>query len=102
MAVTTNANYAPVRRQKIELSKHARLRCQQRGIEGDLVFLIRTFGEREYDGKGGVRFLMTAASIARLERSLGHSKRVARLEGTYVVLDAETESTVITASHRHA
>ena len=100
--IATNANYTSFRHRRIEFTKHARARSQQRCIGADSVPLIRAFGEREHDGRGGVRYLMTAAAVARVARSLGYTKQLDRLEGVYVVLDAETELTVITLGHRHA
>jgi hypothetical protein len=63
--------------------------------------LIAIFGDREHDGKGGVRLLMTGAAVRRATRALGANARLLELTGSYVVLDAETETAVITAGHRH-
>ena len=83
------------------MTRHAQKRSAQRGFNTDSVELIRTFGERTHDGHGGIRCLMTRASVERLGNVLGRSQRLEALAGAYVVLSAEDDAVVITASHRY-
>lgn len=101
MNTTTNANFQPTVRRKIELhlKQHAKERKQQRAISAESIDLIVFFGERTHDGRGGIRCLMTEAAVAKLERALGHTQRIANLKSCYVVLSAEDECTVITVGH---
>ena len=101
MNTLTNVNFQPTLRRKIELSlsQHAKERKQQRAISAESVELISFFGDRTHDGRGGIRCLMTDKAVARLERTLGHTRRIANLKSCYVVLSAEDECTVITVGH---
>ena len=96
----TNANYDSTTRRKIELSRHADKRAQQRAISKESVPLIIAYGERTHDNHGGIRYLMTQRSISNLRGVIGYSKQIERLEGCYAVLSAEDEKTVITIGHR--
>jgi hypothetical protein len=58
------------------------------------------YGQREHDNQGGVRYLMTAASLATLRRAVGHTKQVEALAGVYAVVSADG-ATLVTAGHRH-
>lgn len=95
-----NHDYEPNRRQRVALSRHADKRAQQRGIDQVSVPLVLAFGKREFDGRGGVRYLMTAESVASLRRAVGKTQQVEALAGVYAVVSAEGE-TVITLGHRH-
>lgn len=97
----TNQNFDSNRYRRIAMTKHAQKRSAQRRISQDTAELIRTFGERTYDGDGGIRCLMTRAAVDRLVSVLGRFQRVDSLLGAYAVLCAEDESVVITVSHRH-
>jgi hypothetical protein len=101
MNTVTNVNFQPTLRRKIELhlGQHAKARKQQRAISTGSVELIGFFGERTHDGRGGIRCLMTERAVAKMERILGHTQRMANLKGCYVVLSAEDECTVITVGH---
>lgn len=83
------------------MTRHAQKRSAQRGFNTDSVELIRAFGERSHDGQGGIRCLMTRASVERLGNVLGRSQRLDSLAGTYIVLSVEDDAVVITASHRY-
>lgn len=98
----TNAAYIPNRLKRLEMSVHARKRSAQRAIGMDDVALIGAFGERTYDGHGGIRCLMTRDAIKRLSRTVGHTPRIEALLGKYVVLSAEDEATVITVGHKYS
>jgi hypothetical protein len=86
---------------KKKLSKHAEKRSGQRGISTQCLPLVLGFGEREYDGRGGIRYLMTADSISRLRGAVGTTQQVENLAGVYAVLSVE-DQTVITLGHRYA
>jgi len=96
-----NGDYEPASRKRALLSKHANKRAQQRGIDHASLPLVLAFGRREFDGRGGVRYLMTADSIASLRRAVGNTRQVDALAGVYAVVSAEDE-TVITVGHRHS
>lgn len=102
MSIASNAQFDSIARRKIELSRHAHKRGQQRGISQDCVPLILAYGERSHDGQGGVRYSLTDRAIARLVRAIGHSQRLQTLAGCYAVVNAESEQTVITLGHRHS
>lgn len=98
----SNSHYESSRRMKAEMSRHARLRSQQRGIPVDAVPLYQAYGERSHDGKGGIRYLMTERAMANLIRAAGRSQRIDALAGTYIVVSADDERTVITMSHLYS
>lgn len=100
MQIISNAQYDPIARRKIELSRHANKRAQQRAISQDCIPLILAYGERSHDGKGGIRYLLTQRAMSSLGRAVGHSQRLETLAGCYAVVDAENERTVITLGHR--
>lgn len=83
------------------MTRHAHKRSAQRGFTRDSVELIRTFGERCHDGQGGIRCLMTRAAVDRLVVVLGRSQQLEALAGAYVVVSADDDAVVITASHRY-
>ncbi len=82
-----------------QLTKHASRRSQQRAIPEACIPLIRAYGNRYYDGRGGVTYLMTYGAIDGLIRTLGRNEVIERLEGVYIVVDAEEEQKVITVGH---
>lgn len=86
---------------KKTLSKHAQKRSAQRGISTQCLPLLIGFGEQEYDGRGGIRYLMTADSISRLRGAVGTTQQVENLAGVYAVLSVE-DKTVITLGHRYS
>ena len=96
----SNAHYVPSRRQKIELSRHAAKRSQQRAIPSEAVPLLLAYEKRSHDGRGGVRCMMTHTSLAALARAVGHSQRLDALAGAYAVVSADDERAVITVGHR--
>lgn len=98
----SNAHYVPTRRQKIELSRHAAKRSQQRAIPSDALPLLLAYGERSHDGRGGVRYMMTHTSLAALARAVGRSQRLDSLAGAYAVVSADDERAVITVGHRYS
>lgn len=102
MYSATNAHYQPNSRRKMEFSRHAARRAQQRAISTDCVPLVLAYGERSHDGQGGVRYLMTDRSLVSLGRAVGRTQRTDNLAGVYVVVSADDEQAVITIGHRFA
>ena len=97
----SNANYDSMSRRKIEFSRHANKRAQQRAIPQECVPLILAYGERTHDGQGGIRYLLTEKAMVSLGRAIGHSQRLETLTGCYAVVSAEDEETIITVGHRY-
>ncbi|MDK3021611.1 DUF4258 domain-containing protein [Cupriavidus taiwanensis] len=95
-----NPRFVPTRYRPASMSRHADKRAQQRGIDKAALPLLLAYGQREFDGKGGVRYLMTATSLNALSRVVGRTKQVESLAGVYVVVSTE-DQTVITMGHRH-
>jgi len=82
-------------------TQHAASRSRQRGIPPFVEFLLDEFGERLYDGRGGIRVFFTRRSIRRMEESWGR-RPVAKFSeyfGIYRVEDSH-DGTVITVGHR--
>lgn len=95
-----NANYQSASSTKREFSKHALKRGCQRGISALSVRLVKAFGEREFDGMGGIRYFMTSDAVNNLRRVVGSTQQVDALSGIYAVISA-TDDTVITVGHRY-
>jgi|AntAceMinimDraft_12_1070368.scaffolds.fasta_scaffold63385_2 hypothetical protein len=98
--VFSNAYIEPMARSKKELSIHAKKRISQRGISSLSVPLVKAFGQEEFDGRGGIRYLMTSSSIKNLCRVVGFTQKVDALEGVYIVVSA-ADGTVITVGHHY-
>jgi hypothetical protein len=99
--VQTKAGFESNKFKRAMMTRHAQKRSAQRGFARESVELIRTFGERSHDGRGGIRCFMTRAAVERLGCVFGHSQQLEALAGAYVVLSAADEAVVITASHRY-
>lgn len=97
----SNRNFISNRQRRAQLSQHAKCRSQQRGFAPGAASVIARFGERNHDGGGGIRFLMTEKAMAALTRTLGRNQKIDSLAGAYVVVSAEDEETVITIGHRY-
>lgn len=97
----SNSTYKSNLDEKILLSKHANQRSQQRGIKQNCIPLLIAYGEKSYDGDGGIRYLMTSRALAVLRNVVGESSKIRSLEGVYAVMDSATGKTVITAGHRY-
>ncbi|CAG2159424.1 hypothetical protein [Cupriavidus numazuensis] len=96
----SNPGFESTRYRRTSMSRHADKRAQQRGIDKVVLPLLLGYGQREFDGKGGVSCLMTATSLNTLSRVVGRTKQVEALAGVYVVVSTE-DHTVITMGHRH-
>lgn len=97
----TNSCYESTRIHKAMLTKHAARRAQQRGIPRDAVPLILAYGEKDHDGFGGVRAMMTGKAMEALVRAVGRNQRIDALSGAYVIVSAEDQRTVITVAHQY-
>lgn len=97
----SNQDYQSTSRRLARLSRHADKRAQQRCIDKASLPLVLAYGQREFDGKGGIRYLMTSDSVASLQRAVGRTQQVEALAGVYAVVSTE-DNTVITVGHRCA
>lgn len=88
-----------IRYRQKQLSRHARKRLQQRAIPESTVGIIELFGEREYDGHGGIRVVMTQRSVQRLQAALGRTQKTDSMLGMYLVLAADAPDFVVTGGH---
>jgi len=61
--------------------------------------LLVAYGKAEHDGHGGVRYVMTDDAFGAIESVVGHSAKLERLRGAYVVLST-TDNAVVTIGHR--
>lgn len=95
-----NRGVQSTRDRRASMSNHADERAQQRGIDKAALPLLLAYGHREFDGRGGIRYLMTAESLEALSRAVGSTKQVEALAGVYAVVSA-VDQTVITMGHRH-
>lgn len=83
----------------MELTEHARIRCQQRGISGEIVDILLKFGRRKHRGGAAICF-MDRASREDARQTLGRRKfaRISDRLNSYVVVS--DDETVITAAKR--
>ncbi len=95
----TSLSLDPARFHPAVLTRHARKRSQQRGIPARAITLIRSYGERSHDGRGGVRYTMTGRAMDKLIRAIGRDQSIDRLGGCYVVQSLDAAA-VITVGHR--
>lgn len=81
-------------------TRHASLRCRQRGIEPLTLELLARFGTEVHDGRGATVQYFDKASRRRMARALGH-RAVARLaEWTGAFAVVSNDGAVITTGHR--
>lgn len=87
----------------MNISHHAELRQQQRGIPSVIVELVLTYGSREYDKHGGVTKYLDRRSRKAIEQDMGRDfvRRYSNQLNVYVVQSA-INGRVITCGHRHA
>lgn len=83
-------------------SSHALLRSQQRGIPPSIIEWLYDFGERRYDGRGGVIRFFSDKSRHRLEQMVGRDeiRRVSEHLRCYLVESAR-DGTIITVAKRY-
>ncbi|WP_321813794.1 MULTISPECIES: hypothetical protein [unclassified Paraburkholderia] len=75
-------------------------RAQQRGIDKAVLPLLLAYGQREFDGKGCIRYTMTSDALDTLCRAVGRTKQVQALAGVYALVSVE-DPTVVTMGHRY-
>lgn len=80
---------------------HATTRAQQRGIPPLVDQWLDQFGEKEYDGHGGVIRFFSRASIRAMERRFGSApvRKLAEYFHAYKV-ESSHDGHVITIGHR--
>lgn len=83
-----------------KVSNHAKTRMQQRGITQDYLPLVLGYGQKEYDGRGGVRYFMSERSIKKLEKLFGPAQWLDKIRGVYAVVNVGNDA-VLTVAHRH-
>lgn len=81
-----------------ELSDHAQKRCQQRGIDRNVIDALLSFGTI-VPHRGDERCFMTKRARQLAERSMGHAEyaRIADHLDTYLVIRG---SVIVTVGHR--
>jgi len=84
----------------VNVSKHASVRLQQRGIPAWYVELLVTWGQSRHDGHGAQVFSVTKPVRNRLARELPHTSyvRAERYFDVYAVVSGD--GTLITAAHK--
>lgn len=82
------------------LTRHAVIRCQQRGISHQLVEIVYTYGRRSYNKGAEVRF-MDKCSRRSAERRLGSEayRQVANKLDFYIVISPD--ESILTVAHRN-
>jgi hypothetical protein len=85
----------------MNMTHHAAIRSQQRGIPPLINQWLDQFGEEEYDGHGGVRRYFSRASIRAMEREFGREilSKLAEYFSSYKVASSHDGCT-ITVGHR--
>ena len=82
---------------KITLTRHARTRCQQRGISPERVGIVARFGKRTWR-RGSYRCSMTSKGRRRAARELGgRYGRVADKLDFYVIICPATRAVITVA-----
>lgn len=86
---------------KVELSRHARVRAQQRGIKGNMLECLLAFGHKEHDHLGGIVVTFDGSALARASRAMGPEvgARLEQARSLYAVVDVQGQ--VITTGHRY-
>lgn len=81
-------------------SKHMKKRCQQRGIKGDAVKIVRYFGVPQYS-QGGVSYSMNKQSRERAKAAIGDTNfgQVEKHLNIYVIESLDRER-ILTVAHR--
>ncbi len=82
----------------ILFSKHARVRCAQRGIDESLIGMVLAYGRAEYDHHGGRLCFLGQSEKRRVARAHPDIvRRYGRKLDLVVVMPAKGEQTIITA-----
>jgi hypothetical protein len=82
------------------MTRHAQVRCQQRGLPSGLLDLLYEYGDEEHDKHGAVILYFSKKARRRMARNLGWQflRCLGPFLNAYVV---EADGWVITAGHRH-
>lgn len=79
------------------VSMHAQTRMQQRGIPPFVDELLDRYGERQYDGRGGVLVYFSNKSLRRMEREMGRDPvRLLSKYHRYAKVESSHDGAVIT------
>ena len=82
----------------ILFSKHARVRCAQRGIGESLICMVLAYGRAKYDHHGGRLCFLGQTEKRRVAREHPDMmRRYGRKLDLVVVMPAKGEQTVVTA-----
>ena len=85
----------------MNMTHHATIRSQQRGIPPLIDQWLDLYGEEEYDGHGGIRRFFTRTSIRNLEKDCGRQiiSKLSEYFDCYKVASSSSNET-ITLGHR--
>jgi len=81
------------------LTRHAEIRCAQRGIKNEVIDIIVSYGECRYRKGSAVYFLDKAAKQRAVASLDAGSRKIADRLNSYVVMT--DEGRVITVAKRH-
>lgn len=94
-----------MREGELLVTEHARKRCQQRGINPDVVDVLYRYGRRRRSRQGGISYAMDKESRIRARRSIGDAA-YRQLEGDLncyiIVVEDVTVATVARRLRRRA
>lgn len=84
----------------MRMTRHAHIRCQQRGIPPLIINWLLTYGATRPDGCGGTVYFFDGNSRRQLEGDCGRQivSRLSDYLGTYAIVIDER---VITTGHRY-
>lgn len=80
-----------------KLSKHARKRCQQRGIDQELVNMLLSHGDEIDCDNSAVKLAFSQQAIKQMRKRM---KRLMRVLETSPYIILGNDGTVITAAHQ--
>lgn len=85
----------------MNMTYHASIRSQQRGIPPLIDQWLDQYGEEEYDGHGGIRRYFSRVSIRAMERDFGHGPiaKLAEYLNSYKV-ESSHDGRTITIGYR--
>lgn len=84
-----------------DISKHAAIRAQQRGITSMVQEYLLEYGTEIYDGHGGIKRCFDKRSIRRIERCLGREqvRRITDFQDAFLI-ESSQDGSIITVGHR--
>lgn len=88
---------------KTGYTRHAEERAQQRGVPHLVTDWLLNYGERTFDGHGGVVRHFTRRSVRRMEREMGGApvRRLSEFLRCYLVQSAH-DGTIVTVGKRYS